>query len=302
VTVERIALNPEMPQARSYGALLFLSGFVLTSHDQRFGGLSGAALDPTGTRLYAVSDQGYGVSVRLIHNAAGQLTAFDAWQIQRLRNLKGGSLTEFQRDAEALGRDQDGSLVIGFEHLHRLWRYPHFGATPQALPIPPTLTQAPANRGLEAVTRLPGGRWLLLTEGFTNPDGSLKGWLQTHDTFAPLSYVTAQGYVPTDLATLANGDVLVLERRYRPLLGIASRLRRIPSAAIRPGARLQGTILLELKPPLTVDNFEGLAVHDDGAGGAVLYIVSDDNYNAFQRTLLLQFRLPSDAHASPATP
>ena len=40
-----------------------------------------------------------------------------------------------------------------------------------------------------------------------------------------------------------------------------------------------------------MDNFEGVAVADDGGGAPLVYILSDDNFNFFQRTLLLLFRL-----------
>ena len=49
--------------------------------------------------------------------------------------------------------------------------------------------------------------------------------------------------------------------------------------------------LAQLVPPLSVDNFEGLAVHPDPAGGWLIYLLSDDNFNPLQRTLLLQFHL-----------
>jgi hypothetical protein len=61
---------------------------------------------------------------------------------------------------------------------------------------------------------------------------------------------------------------------------------------VQPGARLLGEELLKLEYPLNVDNFEGVAVQEDPRG-TIIYIVSDDNYNPFQRTLLLQFRLAS---------
>ena len=48
---------------------------------------------------------------------------------------------------------------------------------------------------------------------------------------------------------------------------------------------------MNLESPLNVDNFEGVAVQEDPSNGTIIYIVSDDNYNPFQRTLLLQFRL-----------
>ena len=53
-----------------------------------------------------------------------------------------------------------------------------------------------------------------------------------------------------------------------------------------------GVELAQLVPPFTVDNFEGLAVFPDKRGGTIIYILSDDNFNPLQRTLLLQFRLP----------
>lgn len=46
---------------------------------------------------------------------------------------------------------------------------------------------------------------------------------------------------------------------------------------------------LELAPPLTVDNFEGLAVVPRSGGGVRFYLLSDDNALASQRTMLLAF-------------
>ena len=41
--------------------------------------------------------------------------------------------------------------------------------------------------------------------------------------------------------------------------------------------------------PATVDNFEGIAAVRRPDGGVRLYILSDDNFNPGQRTLLLAF-------------
>jgi hypothetical protein len=208
------------------------------------------------------------------------------------------------RDAEALGRDPDGAFVVAFEGQPRLWRYPPaappFTIPPQALPPLKELSQGPPNGGLEAVTRLPDGRRLLLTEAFENADGSLKGWLQEGDAYARLTYRPLNGFRPTDLAPLANGDVLVLERAFNILSGPAARLRRVLREHVRTGAVLKGQELLRLASPLTVDNFEGLAVHESRQTGTLLYLVSDNNYHAWQRTLLLQFRL--DASSTSAAP
>jgi hypothetical protein len=69
------------------------------------------------------------------------------------------------------------------------------------------------------------------------------------------------------------------------------RLRRIAGGQIRPGATLDGAILLEAGLRQQIDNMEGLAVHRDGRGRTIITMVSDDNGSILQRTLLLQFAL-----------
>jgi hypothetical protein len=201
------------------------------------------------------------------------------------------------RDAEAVARDRDGSFIVAFERVHRLWQYPPppggFLSAPKLLPSPPDLMRAPSNGGIEAVAALSDGRILALTEEYENPDGSLKGWLIKKRQFAPLSIPRPDAFRPTDLATASNGDVLLLERRFSWIGGMAMRLRRVSREVLRAGARLRGEEIAELAHPLAVDNFEGLALRENRGAGMLLYVVSDDNFSLIQRTLLLQFRLGS---------
>ena len=144
------------------------------------------------------------------------------------------------------------------------------------------------------MTMLPDGRLLVLTEHYKNPDGTYKGWLIDKGRFAALSYARSKGFKPTDLAVLHN-DVLLLERRYSLFTGTSVRLRRIAGSTLRAGAKLQGNQMLQLEGPFKVDNFEGLAVHQTPTLGALIYLISDDNYSPLQSTLLLQFRLDESA-------
>ena len=52
------------------------------------------------------------------------------------------------------------------------------------------------------------------------------------------------------------------------------------------------TEVARLAAPLSVDNFEGIAVRRDGTRDFV-YLISDDNFLGLQRTLLLKFELLS---------
>ena len=293
-----IELGLENAGRNPLGRLTFVSGFELKSAGSRFGGLSGLALSPDGAVLHAVSDRGYWLSAVIRHDMEGRLVAIGQWQIGRLLTPEGAPVSGRLTDAEGLTRAGDGSFIVSFEQVHRLWRYPPppaaFRSRPQALPAPADLEKAPNNGGLEAVTALSDGRLLVIAEQYKNTDGSLKGWLIDREQLAPVSYIASDGFRPADLATLANGDVLVLESSFSWFGGWAARVQRVSRESLRPGARLQGEEIGRLESPLGVDNLEGIAVREDPETGTFLYMVSDNNYSHFQRTLLLQFRLEKE--------
>lgn len=67
---------------------------------------------------------------------------------------------------------------------------------------------------------------------------------------------------------------------------------RVSKDSIKDNTVLSGEELLRLTPPETVDNFEGLAIAPGSDGGVFVFLLSDDNFNSLQRTLLLSFFLP----------
>jgi len=290
-----IELDPKEPDPKRLGSLSFLGGFELRAADPRFGGLSGLALSDDGRMLYAVSDRGYWVSIEVRHDAEGRLTALGPMEIFTLLTPEGGPVRGRQRDSEGLARERDGSFIVSFEQSHRLWRYPPppaaFKAPAQSVAVPVELAGAPRNGGIEAVAVLSDGAILIIAEEFENPDGSLKGWILTKGQFHPISYLPSEGFRATDAVALADGDVLVLERSHGLMGAWAARIKRIGRESLHAGARLTGEEMARLDPPLPVDNFEAIAVRQDPGAGTLIYIVSDDNYNPLQRTLLLQFRL-----------
>jgi hypothetical protein len=74
----------------------------------------------------------------------------------------------------------------------------------------------------------------------------------------------------------------VVQRSYREPIDMRARLSRMEADGTL------GPVLVELSLPSTVDNFEGIAAVEH-RGGVRLYILSDDNGDARQRTLLLAF-------------
>jgi len=291
-------LDPKNPERKQFGSLTLMSAFQLDSKDKRFGGLSGLSFGPDG-KLYAVSDRGYWLSAKIVTDSGGVLTGLAESRIARMLTPAKTPVSGSLADAEALAVTPNGSFLVAFEGRHRIWRYdppPHtLESAPTPILVPAELSRAPSNGGIEGLTSLPDGRLLALTEEFSNPDGSFKGWLIDGSQFAELSYLPSKGFRVTDCAALKNGDVLVLERRYVPFGILSARLTIVDGKTIQPGGKLSGREVLRIEQPLVVENFEGLAVQQTSTG-TMIYLVSDDNYSPFQQTLLLQFFLANSNH------
>ena len=152
-----------------------------------------------------------------------------------------------------------------------------------------------ANKGFEAVTVLQGGphkgATIAFSERYLDADRNHTGWLWLQGEPQRLGLRDIGEFDITDAKSLVDGALLVLERRYTMLGGVSARLMRIAHKALTPGAVLQGEMVAEFTPPLKVDNMEGLAVITEPGGGTLLYLMSDDNRSALQRTLLMLFRL-----------
>ncbi|MDA0240609.1 MAG: esterase-like activity of phytase family protein [Proteobacteria bacterium] len=284
--------NNSLPQ--KVGALTYRGGFVLRSRDPRFGGFSGLLVSQDGRRLTAVSDDGILLNARLSYDRLGWMTNVSEAELTPLVSVAGRPLGYKRvRDAEALAADPAGNLIVAFEHDHRLWRYR--AGLPKLIPGPKDIAAQPTNRGLEALTRLVDGRLLAVSEGLRtkSPTGGFQGWLLPTDgnRWDSIEIVAHRRYRPTGAATLPNGDVILLERWFSRLAGFSTRIRRIPISQIRPGTRLAGTEIAVIDSPMNVDNFEGIAARQAEDGKTILYLLSDDNFNGLQRTLLMMFQI-----------
>jgi len=189
----------------------------------------------------------------------------------------------------------DGRIAVAFERRHRVWAYDiateGFAASAHSVAISPQLENAVNNKGLEALVSLPDGSLLALTEATMAADNEIAGW-RVKD--AQATDVTLRRIPPfdlTDAALLPSGDLLTLERRFSTLGGVGAQIRRIPAAALDEGAPLDGDILYRSTAGQTVDNMEGIAVRETQDGRTLVYVVSDDNFNPLQRTLLLMFEV-----------
>lgn len=285
-----LVLDPRAPERTTFGALELLAGFVLTEPGNRFGGYSGMSVDADGRSLVLLSDRATWLEIELRHDDAGRLVGFGAARDGVLLAADGTRLGD--ADSEALSALPSGGYAVSFERRPRIDAYPD-GLDASAKPMfgSKVFGRVPWNGGLEAMTALPDGGFVALVED-PEPDGSHRGFLIAPDgAVATFAYETEPAFKPTDVARLPAGDLIVLERKFNLIEGANARLVRVAAATVRAGARVQGRELARLSPPLATDNFEGLGVRPAPGGGTLLYVVSDDNFKPYQRTLLLQFRL-----------
>ncbi len=298
---------PRPERGRRVGALEFLVGLELRSDARDFGGFSGIRISPSGSRMLALSDAAFWLDAGFELEDGLPRGIRDA-RMAPLLGPEGPLTAREDRDPEALIRDPDG-FHVAFEHHQRLLFYPAadpwiapsplLGTAGRPVAVPPAVLDNPPNGGLEAGVRLADGRLLLFSEETRVGPGVKRAWLVGPQGRAePLAYRAAGGLGATAAARAPDGDIFLLLRSFTRLEGVSVVLRRIPAATIAPGAVLEGDDLARLAPPLTVDNFEGLDVRRDTAGRTLVYLISDDNFNPLQRTLLLVFAVVNDDSGS----
>lgn len=300
VTAKAVPLNRQDPGADRIGRLRFLGALELTSPDIRFGGLSDLEWDAKCNRLLAVSDTG-NWAILEPEEAGDKLTGLKAAWLAPLLDSNGAPpASKSAVDAEGLARMPDGGLWVFFEQTHRAERYRGVSACdPQSLTTHASGQRIfeptggwPANGGMEAATVL-GTSILVISESVPAKDGGRLGFQQDEGQAPRLfTWVPPEGHEPTAMAVVEGAGeaprLLVLHRRFSPFTGVSAVLSE--AALTGPAYRLEGQEVARLAPPLTLDNMEGIAVRTE-PGRQYIYLVSDNNFNPLQRTLLMKFEL-----------
>lgn len=284
-----IPIDPDDPAHRDIGRLRYLGGWKLTSRQRNFGGYSSLRVD--GDRFVALADTGDYMRFRMAEpgiitdSRFGTLPAFPT-----------STGTRADRDSESMTEGPQGDIWVGFEARNAILRYSADFAKPIASGFPPAMKAWSVNSGAEAMVRLDDGRFAIFCEGtavapFVHAALLFPGD-PTDASNVPIQfgYRPPRDYAPTDARQLPDGRIIVLHRRFGVLSGFAAALSIIDPRAISEGATVDGEMIAEIKPPLNVDNMEGMSITREN-GKVIVWIISDDNQIALERTLLLKFEL-----------
>lgn len=276
--------------AATAGTLRFVAGWRLVSRNSDFGGFSALARRGDG-RFLLVGDNGE--ATRLTLGADGSVSDV---AIRPLPTPPRSPKRKAFTDAEAMVRDPaTGKLWIALEGINQVWRIDAAMTRVESRRRSPALYGWPSNRGPEAMVRLADGRTILFSEGEDRNDFGTEGLVYGDDPAVPgrkplLFYYDAAGKGQvSDAAPLPDGRILLVHRKLGLDPLFTTTLAIVDPADIRAKAVVRSLSIGRVPEPLH-ENYEGAAVTVED-GKTILWLVSDDNFNRWQRSLLLKFEL-----------
>lgn len=284
ITVAAIDLNDADASPPLPDAVVFAGGWHLTSDNVNFGGLSGIETLPDGN-LLTVSDMGAFVWIGLSDSQPD-----GTGNLAYMLGADGSQLTgKTDGDAEGLAL-RDGMALVSFERHHRIEAFDleNCGANARAARVAKLLldidgTPINANQGAEALSILPDGKIMFGLEtdrGGGSPLGTVLATGEGVLTGAKAPNPKGYALVGLDETTDADGQpvTVTLYRSYDPIRGNRNIITWSTS-----------DIPIELKRPMTVDNFEGVAAERLDADTLRIWLISDNNFSERQQTLLYAF-------------
>lgn len=283
-----------------FGSLAFVGGLEMTSTNPEFSGLSAFRYLDSGKEFLGITDTGLWYAGKMLRDEEGRPVSIGDFRLAPIQSEEGMPV-EGKWNSDAEGMSVSGQTVtMSFERVHRIAEFAldleNFASRPKDIPLAIPKNELRNNRGIETIAYAPAssplqGARVAVTEHSINKAG---------DMFAAVLEGPREGifYVKrlddfdiSDGDFLPNGDLLLLERRFSIASGVTLRIRRIAADDIRPGATVDGSIILDADMRYQIDNMEGLDVWLAEDGSTRLSLVSDDNHSIVQRNLYLEFRL-----------
>ncbi len=255
--------------------------------------ISDLAYDMANKRLYMLADDG----LYFLFEAEF------AEQISKLKPLRSVVLTQknakpfvhYRRDSEGMTLDGKGRVLVSFEEQAKIGRFDAKGEMVYRYRLPDRLSSVKnyrnKNKSLESLAYHP--RYGILTAA----EYPLKRYPRMRQTIYALDgrewHFRAQddaGSAVVSMEVMDDGNILILERAFAGFLSpIVITLKKVYLDRCDRNAECKSEVLASFDNTKgwMIDNFEGLAK----VGRNRYVMVSDDNDNFYQRTLLIYFEV-----------
>lgn len=302
VAGEQIPYFDRSSEGARFGSFEFLGGVELSSPEARFGAWSSIRFLPDGVHFIGVLDTGHWLRGAIKRDTEGRLSGIEDVSIASMRDIDGSyNQNKWSVDAESLAIRGD-EVLVGYEQRHRVTAFSPLSevetARPSrmALPLPFPVRQLRGNGGLETLAVAPvssplKGSLVAIAEKSFDENGNLIAGILDGPLAGEFRVVSRDGFDVTDGVFLPDGDLLLLKRRFTLATGVGMRILRIKGDTLKPGAVVDGEVVLEANLSYQIDNMEGIDAVTAADGSIHIFLVSDDNHSMLQRTLLLELRL-----------
>jgi hypothetical protein len=293
-----VSLSAAEPPLEQNGNVRILKTIQLNFNKHHFHGISGLAWDAQEQKLYAISDD-----ARLFHlNLALHKGSFNKVKVEAVYPLKGKHgkplASKKQRDAEGLSlvtnTNGQKELLISFERKPRIERYTLMGKYLGTIPLPTALKSIEHyrddNAALESVTHHTSFGVLTSTEKPLSqfPEKAQRVYDMRGNTCEFKAAAAENSYV-TAIEATPDGHLIILERAWagpiKPMIITLKKLRfrekNLSSCVV------ENLASLSTADQWSVDNFEGLTHFTENT----YLMISDDNANPMQDTLLVHFEI-----------
>ena len=287
-------------EQKRFGKLEFVGGLIMHSPEPLFGAISSIRFLPDGRHFLAVLDTGHWLTGAIDRNPSGVLSGISDVRIDTMLDENGHEAKrKMDMDAEGLAL-RAGQAFVSYERWPRIEIFARkdlatakpVGQLPVLIPV----EEFRRNAGIETLVASPidgplKGAMVIVAEGSFDKDGHLFAAVLEGPRKGIFAVAHDSSFSVTDGAFLPNGDLLLLERRFNLAEGIGMRIRRISVDAIKPGAVVDGEVLMEADLSNQIDNMEGIDVIAGPDGSTHVILVSDDNHSFLQRNIMLEFKL-----------
>lgn len=285
LSAKPVPLNPRDPAQTTAGDFVYAGGIDITSASTgSLHGLSDLVVTPGG-ELTSVSDKGGTLfRARIVLDGQGRLTGVTDGRLTWLKGQDGRILeSKTESDAEGLMILPGGDLAVSFERHHRILRWPSRGGPPAELPIP--AADMPENDGMEGLAAAPSqgpdAYWVGVESGDIYLCRLQKGCERKAGLPRP-----PDTFRLAALTEAPDGRLVILHENYQYNIGVRTRVLFVSAPASDKPVPGDSFSLL---PPMTTDNFEGVAVVPGPNGALRVYLIVDDNFSLTERTLLMAF-------------
>lgn len=276
-----LALCPLTAQAQT----LVPAGRVVVESDlEGFGGLSGIEVYPDGNFL-TISDRGKFFS-GTITRVGGIIESVTISSPLPILDSQGMPLDKRNTDAEGLAVGPDGTIYISFESNNRVMQHTTLDVAAEFLPKHEDFRTLQNNSGLEALAINAEGVLLAIPERSGKKDRPFPVYLFDGENWSqPTSAPRIGNYLVTGADFGPYGRLYLLERSFKMLAGFSTRIRRF---SFLDGKLTNPETIFESRAD-KLNNIEGISVWLDLDGQTRLTIVSDDNFNPLQRTVIAEY-------------